>query len=78
MVEPMVQGTQSFGKVRHARCAIPYVLCVVCIDLDDVVFRGNPCPPLYSLRGQGYMKILAVYYLWNPSQCLSSSFLLFD
>ena len=46
----MVQGTQSFRQVRATRCVIPYILLVVCIALDEIMFRGCPSPPLYSLE----------------------------
>jgi hypothetical protein len=44
---------------------------VVCIGLDFDVgwfFGAGPCPPLYSLEGQGYMKILAKYELRSPTR----------
>ena len=45
-LEPMVQGTQSFRQIQSARCVISYVLLVVCIALNDVMFWWGP--PLYS------------------------------
>jgi len=42
----MVQGTQSFRQIQSARCVISYVLLVVCIALNDVMFWWGP--PLYS------------------------------
>ena len=49
---PKQDATTTKKMCRKAvRCVIPYVMCVVCVALDNVVFRGDPCPPIYTLGG---------------------------
>ena len=37
-LKPIVQETQSFRQVRFMRCVILYIMCVVCIALDEMIF----------------------------------------
>jgi len=59
--DSMVQGTRNFRQFRAAESVIPYILyvslyCLRCCDVWKV-----PCPPLYTLGGHGYIKILDKY-----------------
>jgi hypothetical protein len=39
-----------------------------------LLLEEGPCPPLYSLGGQGYMKIIARYELRSPTGVLLGLF----
>jgi hypothetical protein len=60
-------------QVRTAESVITYILYSLFFFKwwwGDLLFGGGPCPPLYSLGGQIYMKILIGYKFRSPTWVL--------